>query len=141
MSINEYLNGARRMATNVFGRRDEYQLEFQKEEDGLWYLVYPGWPFDHHNLLMVCGSDNMCELLSDDGRMVKISVIPANKHEEHEGYFELEQTEHSLTGGSTYEVDHDEFRRRFNRDTLWICPVTLFVLGYYPKYIYVKKIE
>ncbi len=28
----------------------------------------------------------------------------------------------------------------FTRD-IWICPVTLCVLGRYPKYIYLKKVE
>ena len=50
---------------------------------------------------------------------------------------ELIQKDHSLTGGSTYEVRNLE---GFNRD-IWLCPVTLFVLGRYPKYMYVKKVS
>ena len=88
---------------------------------------------------MVEGADKMCELLSEDGKRTKICVIPAKKQEEHEGYFELKRTESSLAGGSTYKVDLVEFKERFHRDTLWLCPVTLFVLGNYPKYMYVKK--
>ena len=36
---------------------------------------------------------------------------------------------------TTYQVTGLE---GFERD-IWLCPVTLFVLGRYPKYIYVKK--
>ena len=139
-TLEDLMKGAGKMAKSVFGKKDEYQLEFQKEEDGGWYVVFPEWPFDHHNLLMVSGADDMCELLSDDGTTTKISVIPTKEPEKHEGYFELKQTESSLTGGSTYKVDLEAFRREFERDTLWLCPVTLFVLGHYPKYMYVKKV-
>ena len=139
-TVNELLKGAQKMAQSVFGKKDEYRLKFCKEEDDLWYVDFPNWPFDHHNLLMVEGADNLCELLSDDGRITEVCVIPAKHREKHDGYFELQQIESSLTGGSTYEVDNDEFKRIFHRDTLWLCPVTLFVLGQYPKYIYVKKV-
>lgn len=139
-TLADLLIGARQMGLSVFGKKNEYQIEFQKEADGGWYVVFPGWPFDHHNLLMVSGADKMCELLSEDGTRTKISVIPTKKREKHEGYFELTQTESSLTGGSTYKVDLEEFKLRFGRDTLWLCPVTLFVLGQYPKYMYVKKV-
>lgn len=40
-----------------------------------------------------------------------------------------------MTGGSTYMVTA---LPGFERD-IWLCPVPLFVLGRYPKYIYVKK--
>jgi hypothetical protein len=139
-TVNELLKGAQKMAQSVFGKKDEYRLKFCKEEDGRWYVDFPNWPFDHHNLLMVEGADDLCELLSDDGIITEVSVIPAKQREKHDGYFELEQTESSITGGSTYEVYNDEFRQRFNRNDLWLCPVTLFVLGEYPKYIYVKEV-
>lgn len=139
-TVNELLKGAQKMAQSVFGKKDEYHLKFCKEEDGRWYVDFPNWPFDHRHLLMVEGADELCELLSDDGIITEVSVIPAKEREKHAGYFELEQTESSITGGSTYLVDNDEFRQRFDRDDLWLCPVTLFVLGQYPKYIYVKKV-
>lgn len=139
-TVNELLKGAQKMAQSVFGKKAEYQLQFNKEADGLWYVDFPNWPFDHHNLLMVEGADNLCELLSHEGKTTKVSVIPARHREKHDGYFELAQTESSITGGSTYQVDNETFKQRYNRDTLWLCPVTLFVLGQYPKYIYVKKL-
>ncbi len=47
----------------------------------------------------------------------------------------LVRGEHSLVGGSTYTATG---LPGFKRD-IWLCPVTLFVLGQYPKYIYIKK--
>lgn len=134
-SFNDLKNGAKAMAKSVFGKKEEYIIKFNHEEDGLWYVDFPNWPFDHHNLLMVAGADELCAFLSEDNVSSYISVIPASKKEEHEGYAELTRINSSLTGGATYEVKN---LPGFNRD-IWLCPVTLFVLGEYPKYMYIKK--
>ena len=136
-TIRDLVHGARTMSRSVFGKRDEYRIKFNHEEDGLWYVDFPNWPFDHHNLLMVAGADEMCAFLSDDDVTTEVLVRPSKKRLELDGYAELVQTEHSLTGGSTYEVRNLE---GFDRD-IWLCPVTLFVLGHYPKYMYVKKVS
>lgn len=135
-TIKDLTQGAKIMADRVFGKKKEYNLQFNHEADGLWYIDYPNWPFDHHNLLMVAGADKLCAFLSDDDKYTRVKVIPASKKEEHHGYFELEQVSSGLTSGSTYKVHGLE---GFTKD-IWICPVTLFVLGTYPKYIYVKKL-
>ncbi|MBR6264875.1 MAG: hypothetical protein IKR05_16915 [Prevotella sp.] len=134
-SMRDLLTGAQVMSKSVFGQKKEYTIQFNHEEDGLWYVDFPNWPFDHHNLLMVAGADQMCAFLSDDDKNTWVNVIPTNKEENHPGYAKLIQKDHSLMGGSTYEVTGLE---GFNRD-IWLCPVTLFVLGNYPKYMYVKK--
>lgn len=136
-TVRDLLHGAKTMSKSVFGKKDEYQIKFNHEEDGLWYVDFPNWPFDHHNLLMVAGADKMCAFLSDDDVTTEVLVRPSNKRLNLEGYAELIQKDHSLTGGSTYEVRNLE---GFNRD-IWLCPVTLFVLGRYPKYMYVKKVS
>ena len=129
------------LVRSVLGRRRAYLIQFNKEKNGRWYVDFPHWPFSHENLVMVSGADKMLELMSDGDLCVKISVIPANKRKLHDGYIELVQTEKSLFGGSTYETEWEAFINRFKRNTIWICPVTLFVLGRYPKYIYVKREE
>lgn len=134
-TIQDLLKGAKAMSRSVFGKKDEYQIKFNHEDDGLWYVDFPNWPFEHHNLLMVNGADEMCAFPSDDDITTEVLVRPSNKRLQLEGYAELVQKEHSLTGGSTYEVHNLE---GFNRN-IWLCPVTLFVLGRYPKYMYVKK--
>ena len=136
-SISDLVNGANKLASSVFGKKSEYELQFNHEEDGCWYVDFPGWPFDHHNLMMVAGADRMCDVLSEDGKFAYIKVIPASKEEEHPGYAKLVQKESSLAGGSTYDV----FGLDGFEGDIWLCPVTLFVLGQYPKYMYVKKVE
>ena len=134
-TVSDLLHGARVMSRSIFGQKDEYTIKFNHEEDGLWYVDFPNWPFDHHNLLMVAGADKLCAFLSDDDVTSEIQVRPSSKRLQLEGYAELIQKDHSLTGGSTYEVRDLE---GFHRD-IWLCPVTLFVLGKYPKYMYIKK--
>ena len=124
----------------IFGlRKKQYRLGFVHDtNDGIWYIDMP-WPGDKHNLAMVAGSNKLLDYLckEEDNNYVVEDVLPRNKQEEHPGYFECQQTESSLFGGSFYTVNGLE---GFERE-IWICPVTLCVLGYYPKYLYVKKIN
>ena len=134
--ISDLLEGAKAMSKSVFGKKEEYKLKFNHENDGCWYVDFPNWPFDHHNLMMVAGADDLCAFLSDDDKTTNVLVRPSNKKLDLEDYFELVQTEYSLTGGSFYTVNN---LKGFDKN-IWLCPVTLFVLGQYPKYMYVKKV-
>lgn len=111
-------------------------LRFNREEDNCWYIDLPTWPFSHHNLMMVAGADDMCAFLSDDNKSVSVQVEPSSKlRKDMSDFIELVRVNHSMTGGATYDVHNlDGFNQQ-----IWICPVTLFVLHEYPKYIYVKK--
>ena len=133
--MKDLKNAASLIQKSVFGKKSEYQLKFNRESDGCWYVDFPGWPFDHHNLMMVAGADDLCAFLSNNGRETRVNVIPARKKGKHAGYAELRRLDHSLTGGAHYEVNGIAgFTKK-----IWICPVTLFVLGNYPAYIYLKK--
>ena len=85
--------------------------------------------------MMVAGADDLCAFLSENDIETRVNVIPTSKRENHDGYAELRRIDHSLTGGAYYEVKGIE---GFTKN-IWICPVTLFVLGNYPAYIYIKK--
>lgn len=139
-TIKEICSGISKLVQSVLIKKREYGLRFNKEKDDCWYVDFPHWPFSHDNLAMVSGADKMLELLSNGDLSVEVRVIPAKKKGQHDGFIELEQTEHSLFGGSTYQVKNDAFVERYKRDSLWICPVTLFVLGHYPKFIYIKRL-
>ena len=135
-SFNDLLHGAQVMSQSVFGRRNEYNLQFNHEDDGCWYVDFPGWPFDHGNLMMVAGADDLCDYLSDDGKVARVTVVPSNKPLDLPDHACLIQGKHSLTGGSHFRVTR---LPGFRMDEIWLCPVTLFVLGQYPKYLYIKK--
>ena len=40
-TISDLLSGAKTMAKSVFGQKKEYQIQFNHEEDGLWYVDFP----------------------------------------------------------------------------------------------------
>lgn len=143
---------------SVKGKKNEYDLTFVREEGDRWYIDLPSWPWHHANLEMVCGADRMLEILSE-GRdtvrlQVKVSPTQFSETEVEEmikdGWIELTQIKSSLTGGATYITRGEKMKDFFrvhpvtherSPRTVWLCPVTLFVVGQYPKYFYVKVIE
>ena len=137
---------------NLIVRRKHYKLHFVAENDPpikLWYYDFPHWGFDKHNLLMISGADKLCELYAKGKDEVTVEIIASKKKQDlptqlydefvaqdiiidgmtHQGKFINSQLD-KLLYGRTYQKDHT---------TMWICPVTLFVLGRYPKHIYIKK--
>ena len=100
---------------------------------------------------MVRGADKLCELLSYDRKHTKVSVIPSNEIEilqsssinERFGLVrnDMYDTEGDITKGATYQVQLGAFMLMClpNRADIWICPVTLFLLGEYPMYLSVKS--
>jgi hypothetical protein len=122
-------------------RRKVYDLQFVfVPEDNLWYIDIP-WPGDRYNLAMVAGSNHLLKFLDkEDDNRVRVLVRPSKKQlrgNEIDGCFELEKQFSRLLGGATYKVTGLE---GFTRE-IWICPVTLCVLGHYPQYIYIKQIK
>lgn len=114
-----------------------YILSFNREEDGKWYIDIPSWKGAHSALQMVAGADDMLDLIGNGAPYVKLQVIKSNKEiDSIEAEMLCDRMEHSMTGGATYRVFNKE-----GIDEMWLCPVTLFVLGEYPKHIYISKIE
>ncbi len=121
-------------------RHKMYDLQFvYVPEDKLWYIDMP-WPGDRYNLAMVAGSNHLLKYLDkEEKNRVRVLVYPSKKKltgMENEGYFELVKQFSRMLGGATYKVNGME---DFSRE-IWICPVTLCVLGHYPDYIYIKQI-
>lgn len=135
-NIVKYVKVGLVFAKGILGlRKKQYRLSFVHDaNDGIWYIDMP-WPGDRHNLAMVAGSNKLLDYLCEEGKSyVTVDVLPRKKQEEHSGYFVCEQVDASLLGGSTYKVHG---LKDFDRE-IWICPVTLCVLGCYPKYIYIR---
>lgn len=139
-SISNLMKAASIMSRTYFGRQSEYTLSFTKEADGCWYVDYPNWPFDHHNLMMVAGADSLCELLSYDGVHTEVKVcVDTSAEEKSKGWFLLDKEDSSITGGAHYHVDLDAANSFGGK--IWLCPVTLFVLGQYPDSMWVKPVN
>lgn len=137
---------------NLIVRRRHYKLHFIAENDPpikRWYYDFKYWGFDHANLEMVSGADKLCELYSNGKDEVTVNIIASKKqlnlspqlYDEfvaqdiiidgmtHQGDFINSQLDKFLYG-RTYQKGYTQ---------MWICPVTLFVLGRYPKYLYIRK--
>ena len=129
--IGQYINGV----INAKSRKEQvYQLAFVKEDDDVWYIDLPNWKGAHANLAMVAGSDLLLDYLDKGNNRVEVEVVKSDMPLDNMvDCFRCEQIDMSMFGGSTYNVFGVE---GFDR-TIWICPVTLFVLGEYPKYIYI----
>lgn len=118
--------------------KGEYTLTFVQDPDERWYIDMP-WSGNRANLEMVAGADDLLSYLDTENlHKVTIHVIPSEKPLEVENHTELRQIDKSLTGGSHYDsTDFEGFRMR----KIWVCPVTLCVLGRYPKYLYIQKVS
>ena len=146
-NLENLLKGAQDMAKSVFGKKEEYIISFTKEDDGLWYGDYPNWTFDHSHLQMVRGADKLCELLSYDGKHTKVEVMIADSEKEE---LEMNRThqhtdimavreDYSITGGANYKASACDYRKITPK--FWLCPVTLFILGHYPKYLRIRGLK
>ena len=83
---------------------------------------------------MAGGGDKLCNYLADVKQTVRVEVIANKVSLPLLGYGLLPKTYSNLFYGANYDAtDCEDFQR-----SIWICPITLFVLGRYPKYIYVK---
>ena len=139
---------------NLIVRRRHYKLHFVAENDPpikLWYYDFPHWGFDKLNLLMISGADKLCEMYAKGKDEVTVEII-ASKREQHinnEEYDHYEADDFVMNGRSF--IERRLYKIIYGKDyysvgqnetkTFWICPVTLFVLGRYPKHIYIKKIK
>ena len=126
-------------------RKATYTVSFTHEEDDRWYVDFPGWPLKHSQLQMVAGADDLLDLLNDGSDHVHLKVstnsskpfpdMPSSTH-----IFRLQKVKSALTRGAFYTLETPlkgwETPNASRRKQLWLCPVTLTVLGHYPKNIY-----
>ena len=115
--------------------KKELKITFKKIKSN-WYCDIKGWPKEFFaNTLMVGNASALIDNLSDNKDEVTFNIIIANKEKENlkPKYWELVKTNSNLTSGAYYNIDPDNLT-----ESLWLCPVTLFVFGKYPKYIYFR---
>jgi hypothetical protein len=117
--------------------KGEYTLTFVQDPDDRWYIDMP-WSGNRANLEMVAGADDLLTYFDTEKKhKVVLHVVPSEKQLTVENHTELRQIDKSTLGGSHYDTtDFEGFRMK----KIWICPVTLCVLGCYPKYLYIQKI-
>ena len=123
-----------------------FRLAFNKEPDGAWYIEFPGYPFAHHNLMMVAGADLLCDYVADKQghphRAVVDATLDEGRLDGREPDVVMKRFE--MGYGASYRnalpqgqppVVKDRFGCEKAVGEAWLCPVTLLVLGRYPKKI------
>ena len=109
-----------------------------KKVYGDWYCDIKGWPEKFFpNSLMVADASRLIQYMSDGKDYVTFDVVPSKKELEEDGLIRLSLYESSIAGGGYYSTQIDDVK--LNR--VWLCPVTLFVLGRYPQYIYFRRVD
>ena len=99
-----------------------------------WYCEVPGFPkelFEH--TLMVGGAAKLLDYHARGGKRIAMKVKITN---EENGNMGLVKNSSTLTGGAFY----NDLSGSVNEE-IWLCPVTLFVLGKYPKNIQILEVR
>ena len=127
-----------------------FHLKFNKEADGDWYIDFPRYPFAHHNLMMVAGAILLCEYIAEKEGHPSHACADVTTGDKLIGDLipDITMTRIKKGYGATYQnTMEDGLPPILKRDgrliqisKAWICPVTLLVLGRYPKKIniYIK---
>jgi hypothetical protein len=110
------------------------QYKFYKTEENRWYIDLPEWKGSQADLEMVAGADKMLDILSENGDQIKIEVDDdyTNKNNTHVTLVLDKKHPQILGGGADYY---------WGEEKIWLCDVTKFVFGYFPKYINFKIVN
>ena len=99
-----------------------------------WYCEVPNFPkelFEH--TLMVGGAAKLLDYHARGRKRIAMKVKTTN---EENGNMGLVKNSSTLTGGAFYRDPSGNFN-----EEIWLCPVTLFLLGKYPERILIYKIN
>ena len=93
---------------------------------------------------MVSGADSICEYLSDGKQHITAEIIASRypiSNETVDNEYVKFVRKPLLKGLVDRCVFGANYVNSLDGTAIWICPVTLFVLGRYPKYLYIKHNE
>ncbi len=109
------------------------EFKFYKDEGG-WYVDLPEWEGTKADLAMVSGADTMLDIISQGDNDIQVLLST----EEFDGSNRLEFLRESpeIGEGSWYLMKTYK-GIEYNLE-LWLCDVTIFVFGEFPKNIYIS---
>lgn len=111
------------------------KFKFVKDIDNRWYVELPEWEGSRADLEMVAGADTMLEYMAEGNDYVNTYISET----EFDGSDKLEfiglATE--FENGAFYKMD--KYKGIELGLELWLCDVTLFVFGKFPKEIFISK--
>ena len=104
-------------------------LEFEKEENK-WYVVLPEWTGEKRELQMVAGADTLCDILAKGQKRFKVKA--ETRHNPGADYYLKRKL---VAYGSFYKATDGNTGESA---TVWLCPVTKYIFGNYPKSLTIK---
>jgi len=113
------------------------KLRFYQDPDTRWYVDLPAWPGAKADLEMVAGADTMLEYMSEGTGEVHLylSTDPFEGADE----LKLRELAFELGNGAFYLLKSYK-GIEINLD-MWLCDVTKWVFGDFPKSIFISKVE
>jgi len=108
-------------------------LLFYKESNGDWYVDLPEWEGSKSDLQMVEGADTMLEYMAEGNNIVWTHL--SDEHFVGSEEMKFIRTADEVGNGAYYKL---ETYKGINIDLeMWLCDVTKFVFGDFPKSIYI----
>ena len=122
-----------------FKRNKITRIQFEREDDGLWYVVLPSWKGPKANLLMVGGTEAVLDsILKDERRFgfkyanvvnIEVTTTPDLL----KGAYEFRLVEKCQWDGAYYL--HTRSKKQ-----VWFCDVLKYVMGEFPKTMYYRHV-
>jgi len=110
-------------------------LRFYKEKNREWYADIPSWTGRKSALRMVAGADDLLDLIA----IGRDEVYLHFSEEEIDGGEVLHFKKKTWINGATYRLM--KYQGNNMKMKVWLCNVTLHVLGKFPRRIYFKEVE
>lgn len=113
---------------------------FYKENSGEWYIYLAEWEGDKSALQMVLGADTLLDIMAQGENKILVRFST-------EGFPSADLLEWVNAGipddnsesGATYKLQsYNGIDYNFD---VWLCDVTVFVFGEFPKYIYFSSLN
>ena len=109
-------------------------FDFERWEDGRWFVILPEWDGDQEDLEMVEGANKMLDSLTTDGMYSSLDI--SMEDPEDEDNFTLDIEAHDEDGAFYNVIGCDKFE-----GTIWLCNVVHFVFGDHPDRLFCRVIE
>ena len=105
-------------------------FKFNKEESGRWFVNLPTWIGEKDDLEMVMGADTMLDIIAQGEDVANVLLSSSDFEHSH---YQLKRLEEEFDG-CWYEING----MGITPFKVWLCKVTVFVFGNYPRNIYLR---
>jgi len=110
-------------------------LRFYNENSKQWYADIPTWTGRKSSLRMVAGADKLLDIIANGRTEVYVHF----SENDFSGSDVLEFKKKTWINGATYRIN--KYMGTDINLKVWLCNVTLFVLGKFPDKIYFTEVD